>query len=232
MTVLANFFEDFSHRISVMRDYRQQLNRYMALQFNLIDFLRPNEYRLSELIAFLLDPRAGHGQGTVFLHKFLECLERDSLPAASRLLSLLTTGERVRVKLEDQTLAYRRIDIVVGIGEVGIGIENKPWALDQFAQLADYADDLKQRYRVAWALVYLRGYAGAPSEQALEPERRRRLLADRHYVEWSYVPHVANWIEACANICAAEKVRWLLRDFHAYVLNSFNCGSLDMSNVG
>lgn len=228
----SNFFDEFEHRITVLRCYREQLNRFVAQEFNLIDFLRPDEYRLSELIAFLLNPRAEHGQGPIFLQKFLERLQRDSVPAASRLLSLLAKGDGVRLKLEDQTLAHRRIDIVIGIGSVGIGIENKPWALDQIDQLEDYARDLEQRYRLGWALVYIRGYTGAPSEQALPPERRKELLADHHYVEWSYVPDIADWIETCASVCAAEKVRWLLRDLHAYVLNSFNLGSSDSGNVG
>jgi hypothetical protein len=143
----------------------------------------------------------------------------------------LPPGHALLLDRAKTTLAHRRIDIVVGIGDVGIGIENKPWAVDQIAQLADYAKDLEQRYRLGWALIYVRGYAGAPSDQTLPPERRKQLLADHQYVEWSYMPDLAGWIETCESICAAEKVRWLLRDFHAYVLNSFNLDSLDISDV-
>jgi hypothetical protein len=227
----TSFFEGFQRRIDVIRDYQQKLNRFVAQDFNLIDFLRPDEYRISELIAFLLDPVERHGQGAIFLQAFLAQLA--SVPAATMLQSRLADGGKVTVHLEEPTRARRRIDILVSISpEVVIGIENKPWAVDQPAQLAHYAEDLKNRYR-SWALIYVRGDGGEPGEGTLPEERRRELLSQGCYAEWSYPVDFANWVTTCAKICEADKLRWLLRDFHSYVLSSFSLtGQENAGNVG
>jgi hypothetical protein len=215
----AAFFEDLQRRIGTIREYRQELNRFVAQDFNLLDFLRPVEYRMSELIAFLLDPRGVHGQGAAFLQAFLDRL--DTVPVALELKSRLIAGQKVDITLEEPTRARRRIDILVSIGQAAVGIENKPWAADQLAQLADYASDLEVRFPLHWALVYLRGDGRIPSEDVLPSERRGQLRSSGRYVEWCYVPDIADWVGICTKLCEADKMRWLLRDFHTFVLNTF-----------
>jgi PD-(D/E)XK nuclease superfamily len=198
----------------------EKLNRALASEFNFIDFLRPDELRVSELIAFLLDPRGGHGQGAAFLQRFLQYL--NNVEAATAMSEEVANGMSVHVALEQPTRLGRRIDIVVSVGQIGIGIENKPWAQDQEAQLSHYADYLEKRFRKAWALIYLRGYSGVPNDTVLPAERRRCLLENHSYIEWSYWADLAKWLKACIEVCEAEKVRWLLRDFLAYVQLNFD----------
>lgn len=76
---IRRFFDELRNRLALARDYDGQLNRLLAQRFNLVDFLQPDEYRLSELTALLLDPAGSHGQGQAFLRQFLS-----RLPAARR----------------------------------------------------------------------------------------------------------------------------------------------------
>jgi PD-(D/E)XK nuclease superfamily len=218
-TLVSGFLSDLQKRSDLMRHNRENLNRTLASGFNLIDFLRPDEYRLSEMIALLLNPQGGHGQGTVFLQRFLQQL--NDVKAATALSEEVVNGKSVYVALEQRTRHGRRIDIVLSAGRVGIGIENKPWALDQEGQLDDYAYDLEKRFH-KWALVYVRGYGGLPSERVL-PKARRTLLLEQHtYAEWRYWSDLTKWLKDCLEVCEAEKVRWLLRDFLAYVQSNFD----------
>jgi hypothetical protein len=214
------FLTDLRSRLVVVRDYRARFNVALAQDFNFIGFLRPDEYRLSELITLLLDPTGGHGQRSAFLKLFVERVAREEIPAAIALARAVNDGAEFHVALEESTRRNRRIDIVLSANSAAIGIENKPWAGPQEQQLGDYAKDLEKRYRVS-ALMYLSGDPTSPPEISLSvPDRQ--LLLDRHrYVEWTYHHDLAEWLNDCAKACDADKIRWLLRDFREYVLSNF-----------
>jgi hypothetical protein len=217
---IGRFFDELSNRLVLLRDYDEQLDRLVAQRFNLIDFLQPDEYRLSELIALLLDPAGLHGQGPAFLRQFLSRLS--AAPAARAFASALSLCDReVSVALEEPTRQGRRIDLVVSLGHsIGIGIENKPWAGAQLGQLSDYAKQLEAQYST-WLLIYLSDTGDPPPMESLPRERRDDLLAAGTYVEWTYPVEFATWLKECSQVCEAEKLRWLIRDFHRYVVSSF-----------
>ena len=52
-----------------------ELDRQMARQFNVLDYVRTSELGLSKIIADLLNPNATHGQGTLFLDVLLRGLK-------------------------------------------------------------------------------------------------------------------------------------------------------------
>lgn len=82
------------------------------------------ENSISRFLANLLNPKGLHGQGEIFLRKFLDMLTGIvglALPNTDFLLQ-----KQIIVKCEDCTTDYRRIDITVEfVGEFIIGIENK-----------------------------------------------------------------------------------------------------------
>lgn len=62
----------------------QEQNRQQSSAINVFRFFSPGETTHSRLLAFFLDPRSHHGQGTLFLEEFLRLLHiKDSTPLAA-----------------------------------------------------------------------------------------------------------------------------------------------------
>ena len=76
---LERFFNELAPKLEGERKVERELDRRLARNFNAFDYLRPDEQQLSKLIANLLDPKGKHGQGDVFLRRFLDLLGTDGL---------------------------------------------------------------------------------------------------------------------------------------------------------
>ena len=188
-------------------------NRTHANGFNVFTYIKPNENRLSLILADLLDPKGAHGQGDAFLQVL-----------AKQLGVTIPTGPgRVTVYREEMTTyitnSRRRIDILIDFGTFGIGIENKPWAEEMPNQVEDYFLHLGKRYSDNFLLIYLSGKGLSPPSVGVEELIRReeqnqfRLLA--------YRIGLVDWIRECIADCEADSVRWFLRDFLDYVVEEF-----------
>ena len=69
------FFAELVPRLEMARDLERKLGRKLAHRSNNLDYLRDDELGLSRIIADLLNPKASHGQGVLFLQTLL-VLER------------------------------------------------------------------------------------------------------------------------------------------------------------
>src|SRR4051812_36234492 len=110
-----------THRIAFAAAQRLYAQR-LAPDFNVFDFIAPDELRLSAILAWLLDPAGSHGQGALFLAEFLREI---GLPWLDEDLAL------ARVAVEAGTDVGRRIDVLVRLPGAVLAIENKPFAADQ-----------------------------------------------------------------------------------------------------
>ena len=72
---LEKFFGDLRFRYRIARISKEQTDRYLASDFNLVGITAPKEEDIPRYIALLLEPKGTHGQGDVFLRKFLEILQ-------------------------------------------------------------------------------------------------------------------------------------------------------------
>ena len=147
---LATFFGALGNVARVAADAQRQLDRELATSFSATKLFRPNENRLSDIIACLLDPVEAHGQGSRFLDLFVEMFK---IPCVT------TESTRCRVAREQA-----RLDILVEIGSskpFGIGIENKPWAGGRDNQVDDYCDYLERYFPGRWWFGYFSGDGGA-----------------------------------------------------------------------
>lgn len=61
------FFQHLTFQASAALEIQQQLDRYLASEVNLLDLFWVGENQFSNLLARLLNPRDGPGQGTLFL---------------------------------------------------------------------------------------------------------------------------------------------------------------------
>ena len=192
---------------------RQHTDRLLATRFNVFDYIRANENRLSDVIRDLLDANGTHGQGDLFLREFVETV-CDAMPAGWTFCSAVRESSTSLIESH-----RRRIDIVVDLQSFGIGIENKPWANDQDDQIRDYVAHLRLRFAGKFAIVYLSSTGEKPT--SIEPAVAEELLAAKKLVLWAYGGAFHAWLERCHRVCASEKVRWFLYDFMTYAAQTF-----------
>ena len=127
----ARLLSDLTPGLQAARIVERRLDRHLARRFNVFRYLRDDELGLSRVIADLLDPAGGHGQGTSFLEAML-----DALPEARGRFGALrpTETKPIRVVTERWTTTGGRIDITVdiptGTGRFCLAFENKPYAHD------------------------------------------------------------------------------------------------------
>ena len=210
---IANYYEAISTRLNRFHVDHQEKERSEAPRFNVFSYIEPDENSLSDVIRDLLDPSGSHGQGHVFLMSFLEMI---GVPPESN-------RPPYRIKREDRTLYSdsfeRRIDITLEVDDLGIGIENKPWAEEGNDQLKDYMIHLRRKYGDRCLLVYLSGDGSAPT--SLGPSDLAALGAAGTLKTLAYPLHVHQWLERCAQECKADKLRYFLFDLIAFVEDQF-----------
>ena len=92
------FFAGLAFYDRVWRAAKQKLDVCLASDFNVFNYIQPNENTISGIIADLLNPRGSHGQGVIFLQKFLELL-KDEVPSKSK-QELQNAVERLGIEEE------------------------------------------------------------------------------------------------------------------------------------
>ena len=212
---VSHFFTDLQFRCATFRELQGYLDRNLANDFNIFDYIAPDENRLSKIIADLLRPDSPHGQSSIFLEAFLQLI---------RISDERYYPDKIRNIVQEDSTVYasafqRRIDITLDFGYVGIGIENKPWAGEQQDQLQDYQVHLSRKYSNNFVLIYLSGNGTEP--QSLTPQTMKDLRTQGRLRVLTYRPDLQRWLETCYKECHAEKVRWFLRDFAKYVTQHF-----------
>lgn len=232
---MRQYFDDVRVRLTAVERCIAEVDRLVAPDFNVFSALRVNEVRLSAMLAELLDPRGRHGQGARFLDLFLGRLERLTTQRTvgahvAALRSAWSDEGKIRIVTEHRTDRsadpHRRLDILIEGAGWCVGIENKPWAADQPAQLEDYANDLAARcHDKHWILLYLSADGAQPAEQSIPEAKRRPMQECGHYHALSYRDDISDWLRACVTAAEAERVRGVLRDFAAYVESKFTKGA-------
>ncbi len=204
-------------KVGSLREARLRFSDQLAPDFSLFDYLRSDEVGLSRCLAGLLDPGGSHGQGTLFLRRFLETIDRPDWRV---------DGERWKVALEQQAAGQRRIDIHLSARAGLIGIENKPWAADQDGQLRDYASHLaKDAGGRPWVLVYLCDHE--PSQASLSKEESARLGDEGHFIHVDF-ERVAHWLERSLASVRALQVRVFVDELARFIRREIR-GELDMT---
>lgn len=159
LTALQALFTDYGELRKTERENRRQ----HASRFNIFDALQlsRNEILHSRFLAFLLDPRAHHDQGTLFLVSFVSLLALDASACPDML-------ERARVLVEYDLGSYGRLDIVILLADGRIiALENKVWASEQDQQIPRYQAWLGQQVKPLVGehlLVFLTPQGRLPTE--------------------------------------------------------------------
>jgi len=237
-----HFFAQLSPRLETARALERELDRHLARRFNVFDYLSTDEVALSRIIADLLDPKAGHGQGARFLQTLLDELKEIGDrpdPDAGFVKGIHVVTERV---IADG----RRLDVSVEIpgtdGPYCLAIENKPYADDQRNQVRDYLCFLQRTYRDRFLLIYLSPTGQGPSSWSL-PRRELRKWTGRlavmgywsgpeqhaardRYDDYRVGLSLAAWFSACRRRCEPDRLRWFLSEAEVFCKHRFGGHSM------
>lgn len=211
---LQQFFADISYRLDLAETKQRRIDRKQATGFNVFKLIKPDENKLSAILADLLDPQGSHGQGDLFLRRLFEKLGLRSVA------KLATNATIKREAPTHKILKYRRrIDVLVEAGTGALlAIENKVDSPEQTDQVKDYLEHLRQcalDQPLQTALIYLTPNGRLP--KSLPPETVKE-LQDRGTLHcWSYQRKLRDWLETCRQDCAAQRIRNFLSDFIAHI---------------
>lgn len=206
-----------AQQLEAVRVARERYAIKLSPGFNCFDYIYPDEMRLSEIIADLLNPNGKHSQGRSFLFAFLRRIG----------LEQWCNGEAVQVNTEVLTFNNRRFDIEIKWQDRKLVIENKPWAEDQDNQLSDYIEDLRKGNLGHWHLVYLSGTGQEPSDNSISEKELMECKRAGLITLADYENLVLPWLDDCRSFCESERFRWFLGELKLYVLAEFK-GEHDM----
>ena len=221
--ISQSLLEDVSSKVGALREAKRMFAEQLAPEFSFFSYFRSDELALSACIAGLLDPNGAHGQGSVFLQSFfVHVLHKKDL---------VLDFKSCKVTTEHQANDQRRIDIVLHFDDAIIGIENKPWAGDQYEQLSDYAKYLEAKAKAVgkkWRLIYL-----CDRDPSLESwhsdEHRKELKESGHFIQCSFA-QLGAWLNDCSTKAKALQVRVFIEELHKFVRMNVT-GELDMTDV-
>lgn len=234
------FFAELAPRLDTARALEAELDRHLARRFNVFDYAKTDELGISRILADLLDPDGPHGQGTLFLERFVKGLEnlRNWPDLRER---------RISVDVEHVIRGNRRIDIYVEIGGAKaahcLAIENKPYAEDQNNQIKDYLAHLSKRHPGRFMLIYLSPRGEGPSSSSLPKNELAKSIgqfAILSYCKYDGVRDhnahenltdefrnyrlsgsLADWFRECRRVCEVDRLRWFLRDAELFCQREF-----------
>lgn len=183
--------------INSLHENERIRNQTHADRFNVFEVLQitSSEVRLhSRFLAELLNPKGSHGQGAVFLDKFLEL---------SGCHQVFTDTRHVRVFVEHNIGSKTEISggqldlLLVDDKHCAVVIENKIYAGDQENQLLryhNYAQQLKADDGNC-ILLYLTLHGNEATEWSTGGT-----LTKTDYTQISYGFHIRGWLEGCMEL--------------------------------
>lgn len=210
---VASFFHRMRQIYAIQRQAEERINKHLATGFNVVrQFIQPNEEKLSVILAWLLDPKGSHGQGATFFNLFFS--GKEGIDAST----LLSVGTEVVTK--HITWSQRRIDIVLEGKDWIVGMENKPWALEQVDQLKDYQNHLIAHNKKNTYLYYLPGNVGDHKSGDKASEEKCPIIS-MPYRQAGFDGTIEGWLEQSIRHCQADKVQFFLNALLEYVRERF-----------
>ncbi len=200
---LERFFSAVNQRLN----QGERRDRRQASGFNVFYLIEPDENKLSDVLALLLDPKGVHGQGDLFLRLLIEQLD-------AGLSTQHTKNATVRREAPAQIEEYRRrIDVLVSADDMMVAIENKVDAAEQPEQVRDYLKYLRS-HSVRNTLIYLTPNGRPPESLKEEVDQEK---ASNRLRCWCYGSELRAWLEECRKQCEAPRICEFISDFIQYI---------------
>jgi hypothetical protein len=189
--------------------------------FNIFNVLKLDRYEQahSAVLAYLLDSRQGHNQGTLFLEAFVELLRarEKALGAPSQLPKEVTREWSCHPEL---CVESGRLDILIRAPSSMIVIENKIYAQDGYQQLHRYWRYARTQ-NMPYLLVYLTPHGTRPSPGSVSgPQVPASVVTghvddclEKHLILLSYRTDIRLWMQRMAEKVPAVSVAEVLRQY-------------------
>ena len=223
MTLTPKNVVSFLELVKRIQTHHQEIRRAKGEHFNLFTVLKmeANENRThSAFLAELLNPKGSHLCGSLFLKLFLETVGYKGV------LDVETTNCWVEWSIgrrDDDTLKGGRIDIYLQ-DKTGnsISIENKIYAIDQFAQIQRYVNWNKSKNTV----YYLNLDGKAPDDSSVGS-----LQVNKDFFHITYSVEIIEWLNACLKEVHSQAIlRESLRQYLILIKKLTNNMEQDFEN--
>jgi hypothetical protein len=229
MSHYSRFLERMAVHIATFKREHDRRNETEAFDFTASSLFRPKETTFSRILAFLLNPKASHGQKDKFLHIFCEeVLGWDDDTIDARLAERVVVRTEHTTGLLEEGNDRRRIDLTIAFGsQFIVGIEVKVWAKDQPKQVQNYCEYMKQWVggKEDYLCLYLTPEGKWPDEVSL-PDRAK-WESQLMLVSWRKDIH--GLLDHFASACKAETVTAFIRDIQKYIQRQFRRRTQHMS---
>ncbi len=211
-----------------------------SIGFNAFALVSDTYYREnfhSDVIKAILDPHSGHGEGALYLKKFIEFLEGEASSLGNkdqaRALHKLSIDDSVEVVREDG-----RVDIKIKGADWTIIVENKiNGASDMDRQIPRYVEKCRKKHENVVAVVYITAaLPGFPSDNG------SWIKGDKEMVEALLIPAIGfsetrssknlveDWIGPCALATRAFNAKSILEQY-AELLRHQSGETMDQDEV-
>ncbi len=205
---IKNFFSLTETKLKLIDQVRNYYGKEIAPNFNSFDFWWIDENKVSEILAFFLNPNERHEHGDIYLKHFLKKFD---------LNFSFDENDKIDVQCELTTDNGRRIDIVIikNNFEQAIAIENKIYieTPDQDNQLKDYLDFLAKKTKDNFCLIYLSPQDKIISNDSISPEERENYVNDKKLKFLTYEDNMINCLNEFGNLTQNFRVKSFLKDF-------------------
>ena len=218
MAHISDFLSTVHGRLGGVRAARNVYAGRFAPGFNVLSLLRPDELRLSAVLAELLNPKGSHSQGRIFWDLFVQHFSIPIWASQAREFNVGIEVDTHRLVGAEQ----RRIDILIELdgGRFGVAIENKPWAAYQRRQVSDYLSHLSSCHPDGHLLIYLSGTERTPDPSSISDVERVAAI-DRGSFRMASFDKLLPWLSACRNECEAPTVASFITEFENYIRAEF-----------
>lgn len=211
MHPVSELLEHVTTRQAERRQARAATAKRFAPDFNIVDMFGPDETKLSGLFRWLLDETGNHEQGGLFRDRFVADILLDD-PGQWQ-------GATVSCEVSSSD-GSGRVDLLL-LSQNGarcVVIENKPWAAWQRGQLSRYLADHQARGREVRVHALI-GH-GDPAGSLAQHLSEQPVPTGHFPIAASGFDKVVAWLETCAELAQADKVRSFIGDLADYCRRS------------
>jgi hypothetical protein len=230
MTVNTAECELFLSRLSSLasedRAKREQQAAEEPPDFNALSFFKSREEIVSKIIAFLLTPTAGHGQGQLLLRAFLSVLR---VPFQT-MRSVVVEPESPCYELPTK----KRMDVLIRFadesGETVVVLESKShFAVDQDNQIKDYLAHINKAYPCARKHLFYLKNSEPPPEESIPLRDWKVAQASGICEARDFSVVILDWLKECRRLRMPQKILTFLQDF-AQFSGSDKEGAVSIAN--
>lgn len=206
---INNFYSHANSKIKKIEQERRKFGRRNSPWFNPIDFWWIDEKKISQILAYLLNPDEDHEQGDRYLRHFIKKFGLDYF--------VYSRHDKINVKCGLSTHEGKKLDIVIHKNsfELAFAIINRADMSNNELQeeLEHYSEFLWSKTGNDYSIIYISPQGKGVSPSILSREERRELERSKKFKYLTYEEHLIDCIAEFGLITESVRVKSFLEDF-------------------